>query len=88
MKPKRIKYSTNFFKDLRKFPKSQLKFLVKQEEIFKKDVFDPRLKTHKLKGDLKEFYAFSISYHWRIIFHFEGEDIIVLDAIETHQIYK
>lgn len=87
MKPKTIKYSSNFFKDLKKFPQIQLKYLEKQEAIFRYNIFDPKLKTHKLKGELKGFYAFSISYHWRIIFHFEGEDIIVFDAIGTHAIY-
>ncbi len=88
MKPKKVNYSPTFFKSLRKLPKSQLKFLEKQEKIFMKDIFDPRLKTHKLKGKFSDFYSFSISYHWRIIFHLEGNDTIVLDNIGTHEIYK
>ncbi|MDP2721098.1 MAG: type II toxin-antitoxin system mRNA interferase toxin, RelE/StbE family [bacterium] len=88
MKPRRISYSPNFFKSLKKFPKSQLKFLRKQEQIFKEDIFDPRLKTHKLKGRLSEFYSFSISYQWRIVFHFEKDESIVFDNIGTHEVYK
>ncbi len=87
MKLKKVKYSSKFFKDLKKLPKTQLKFVVKKEKIFFENPFDPRLKTHKLKGELSEFYSFSISYHWRIVFHFEGEDII-FDAIGTHAVYK
>ncbi|MBI4035560.1 type II toxin-antitoxin system RelE/ParE family toxin [Candidatus Daviesbacteria bacterium] len=88
MKPKTVKYSYSFFKGLKRFPKNQLKFLSKQETIFRSNIFDPRLKTHKLKGELKEFYAFSISYHWRIVFHLEDEDTVVFDLIETHQVYR
>ena len=90
MKHKKIivKYSPSFFKALRKFPKSQLKFLAKKEEIFLENPFDPRLKTHKLKGELSDFYSFSISYHWRIVFHFESENIIIFDTIGTHEVYK
>ena len=88
MKPREVKYSAAFFKSLKKFPKQQLKFLRKQEEIFNSNIFDPRLKTHKLKGKLSEFYSFSISYQWRIVFHFEGEDTIVFDNIGTHEIYR
>lgn len=88
MKPKKINYSPAFFKALKKFPKSQLKFLKRQETIFKQDIFDPRLKTHKLKGELKNFYSFSISYHWRIVFHLKESGIIVLDGIGTHAVYK
>ena len=81
MKPRKISYSPAFFKALKKFPKSQLRFLARQETIFKQDIFDPRLKTHKLKGELKNYYSFSISYHWRVVFHLEGNETIVLDSI-------
>ena len=87
MKHKKVKYSPKFFKDLKKFPKSQLKFLKQKETIFLANPFDPRLKTHKLKGQLSAFYSFSISYHWRIVFHFEDDDTIVFDAIGTHAVY-
>lgn len=88
MKPKKIKYSSNFFKELRKFPKDQLKFLSKQEAIFRNNIFDSRLRTHKLKGELKGLYSFSISYHWRIVFHLEDEHTVIFDMIGTHEIYK
>lgn len=88
MKLEKVKYSPKFFKDLKKLPKSQLKSLARQEKIFLLNPFDPRLKTHKLKGGLKDFYSFSVSYHWRIVFHFEAEDVVVLDMIGTHEIYK
>lgn len=83
----KIKYSPTFFKGLKKFPKNQLKFLDRKEKIFLENPFDPRLKTHKLKGELSEFYSFSVSYHWRIIFHFES-DTVIFDAIGTHEVYR
>lgn len=87
MKVKRLKYSPLFLKALKKFPQTQLKFLSQKEKIFLQDPFDPRLKTHKLKGKLSEFYSFSISYHWRIVFHFE-KDAVVFDMIGTHGVYR
>lgn len=83
-----IKYSSSFFKALRKFPESHLKFLAQKEKIFLENPFDLRLKTHKLKGKLSGFYSFSISYHWRIVFHFESDDVIIFDTIGTHEVYK
>lgn len=88
MKLKKVKYSAAFFKALRKFPKVQLKFLAQKEKIFQQNPFDPRLKTHKLKGELSDFYSFSISYHWRIVFHFEDEETVVFDTIGTHEVYR
>lgn len=88
MKRKRVNYSPIFFKALKNFPKTQLKFLAKKEQIFLEDPFDPRLKTHKLKGSLAGHYSFSISYHWRIVFHFEDEETIIFDTIGTHAVYR
>ena len=88
MKLKKVKYSPIFFKALKKFPKTQLKFLAQKEKIFLEDPFNPRLKTHKLKGKMLGFYSFSISYHWRIVFHFENKDAVVFDTVGTHAVYK
>jgi mRNA-degrading endonuclease YafQ of YafQ-DinJ toxin-antitoxin module len=39
-------------------------------ELFVIDPFDPRLKTHKLSGKLKELWSFSVEYDLRVIFYF------------------
>ncbi len=44
----------------------------------------PGLGFHKLKGELKDFYAVKVSGNWRIIFSFEGKDIILVDYIDYH----
>ena len=51
------------------------------------DAFHPRLKAHKLKGDLDGVWACSAGYDLRILFEFvqgdEGEGILLL-TIGTH----
>lgn len=59
-----------------------------KEKIFKENPFDTRLKSHKLRGKLKNFYSFSVAYKWRIVFHFEKGDTVGFDIIGTHAIYK
>jgi toxin HigB-1 len=44
----------------------------------------PGLDFHKLSGDLRGFYAVKISGNWRIIFRFDGKDIILVDYIDYH----
>lgn len=44
----------------------------------------PGLKFHKLTGNLKGFYAVSISGNWRLIFKFDGHDAILLDYQDYH----
>ena len=76
MKPKYILYDAAFEKKFKKY-KSRLSDLERQKlkkrlEIFKEDVFDKRLKTHKLKGHLGDYYAFSITFADRIVFKIAG----------------
>ena len=62
--------------------------LAKEKEIlFRKDPFDSRLKTHKLTGNQREFWSFSISYSYRIIFRFASDDTVWFYQIGTHDIY-
>lgn len=84
----KIIYSPRFAKLYKKLPK-RIKLLAEgREEVFRQNPFASILKTHKLKGELKDFYSFSISYNWRIVFHFEDKDTVVFDNVGTHMIYK
>lgn len=58
-------------------------------ERLTRDAFDPRLKTHKLRGKLEGLWACWVEYDCRIVFTFEpdpecDEDMIVLIDIGTH----
>ncbi len=56
-------------------------------ELLCVDPFQSQLRTHKLKGDLKDSYACSASYDLRIIFKFvryEQIQAILLESIGTH----
>jgi len=53
------------------------------------DPFEPRLKTHKLRGQLEGLSICWVEYDCRIIFAFEpdplgGDDLIVLVDIGSH----
>lgn len=54
----------------KKLSKKERQKLKEKIEIFKKNPFDPKLKTHKLKGRLKDYWVFSINYSDRILFGF------------------
>lgn len=84
----KIIYSSKFAKEYKKLPRRIKLRAEKKERIFRKDPFDPRLKTHKLSGKLKDFYSFSIDYQHRIIFEFTNKDVIWYHSVGTHEIYK
>jgi len=46
--------------------------------------FDPRLRTHKLTGKLKNLWAFSCGYDCRVVFRFLDDSNILLIDIGSH----
>jgi mRNA-degrading endonuclease YafQ of YafQ-DinJ toxin-antitoxin module len=56
-------------------------------EWLAEDAFAPRLRTHKLKGNLAGSWACSAGYDLRIIFSFvehKGAEAILLETLGTH----
>ncbi|OGU57931.1 MAG: plasmid stabilization protein [Ignavibacteria bacterium RBG_13_36_8] len=56
-------------------------------KLLEKDIYDVKLKTHKLSGDLLGCYACSCGYDCRIIFTVEennNNQTILLITIGTH----
>jgi mRNA-degrading endonuclease YafQ of YafQ-DinJ toxin-antitoxin module len=57
-------------------------------ELLSEDAFDPRLRTHKLKGPLATSWACSAGYDLRIVFALveaEGKAAILLQTVGTHE---
>ena len=53
-------------------------------EIFMNSPYDARLKTHKLSGELKDLWSYSVEYDIRIIFSFVNKNKVLLVDIGTH----
>ncbi|MEK9156592.1 MAG: type II toxin-antitoxin system RelE/ParE family toxin [Patescibacteria group bacterium] len=88
MKVEEIKYSSHFLRALKKLPKSLKSEILKQETIFRENRLNPKLKTHKLKGELKGFWAFSITKSYRIMFAIEDNGVISFIDVGDHDIYS
>lgn len=61
--------------------------ILKVLELIEFNPFDNKLKTHKLNGKYKDYYACSIEYDLRIIFEIDTETneiLIILLNIGTH----
>ena len=84
----RITVSPRFEKSYKSLPKRIKEKAKEQELVFRKNPFDPRLKTHRLTGREKEAWAFSINYSYRIKFIFLTEDEVLFLDVGTHEIYK
>lgn len=57
-------------------------------EQLSENAFDPKLRIHKLKGNLSDSWACSAGYDLRIIFRFgkwESFEAVFLETIGTHE---
>lgn len=52
-----------------------------------KDIFNPKLKTHKLSGNLGVFYGASINYTYRIVFYFDEEYVYLVNIGDHEEVY-
>ena len=84
--------STAFVRATRRLVKKQphiVESLRVTLELLAQDAFDPRLKTHKLKGELAGSWASSAGYDLRIVFElaqYEGVEVILLQTMGTHDV--
>lgn len=85
---KEIHYTPDFKKAYEKIPKNIQKIVNRKDALFRKNPFHPRLKTHKLKGPLKNLWSFYITKSYRILFEFLNSDKVIFYDIGTHEIYK
>jgi addiction module RelE/StbE family toxin len=82
-----VAYSPAFVRAYKKYFKGhQNKQHIFQEKVdlFMQNPFNPLLKTHKLKGIMKDFFAFSIEYDLRVIFYFISESEVIFEDIGSH----
>lgn len=83
-----IKVSARFEKRYSKLPAHIRTQAKEQETIFRENPFQPSLKTHKLHGQEKDAWAFSVNYEYRIKFVFLGDAEVLFLDIGTHKIYQ
>lgn len=91
MKPRpiaKIVLSPDFDKSLRRLPTRIQLLLKRKTEWFLKDAYDLRLKTHALKGEMKELHAFSVNQVYRVLFTFLSPTKVQFIDIGTHEVYK
>jgi len=54
---------------------------------FAADPKDPLLRTHKLKGELAEYWAFSVDDDLRVLFRWEGDEAFLVNLGSHDEVY-
>lgn len=88
---KKIVFDAGFEKAFEKYTKKlspiERKEVRARLRVFQTDAFDVRLKTHKLHGELRVYWSFSISRQHRIIFRFINATTVLFVDVGGHEIY-
>ncbi len=79
----RVRASTRFLRRVKKLRQPQSTMLRAALRRFAADPRDPLLRTHKLKGELAGYWAFSVDDDLRVLFRWDGE-IAFLVNVGTH----
>ena len=79
----RIRVSTGFRRRAKKLKDPEASMLRAALRRFAVDPSDPLLRTHKLKGEFADYWAFSVDRDLRVLFRWDG-DIAFLVGLGSH----
>lgn len=79
----RVVASSHFLRRARKLKPPLDELLRAALGRFATDPQDPLLRTHKLKGDLADYWSFSVDDDLRVLFRWDTDDCF-LTALGTH----
>ena len=84
----KIGYKPKFIRQYKKLPKDLQDEVKEKIELLGKDPKHSFLKTHKLNGELKNYWASSVNFAFRLVFKFKDKKEIVLYGVGDHDVYK
>ena len=84
----KIFYTKKFEREYKKISRDVKLKIESKESIFRKNPHSHSLKTHKLSGQMEDFWSFSVDFKYRIVFEFINTKIVYFHSIGNHDIYK
>lgn len=84
----RVEFSSQFDRNFRVLPRKIQITARKKDRLFRENAFHPLLRTHKLSGEFKDYWAYSVNREYRVLFCFLDDHSAVYLNIGTHEIYK
>jgi len=84
----KIFYTKKFEREYKKLTKEVKLKIELRLNVFRKNPHTQTLKTHKLSGELADFWSFSVDFNHRIVFEFVDNGNIFFHSVGNHDIYK
>jgi mRNA-degrading endonuclease YafQ of YafQ-DinJ toxin-antitoxin module len=83
----RFSASGRFLRKAKKLREPQASMLRAALRRFATEPQDPLLRTHKLKGELEAYWAFSVDDDLRVVFRWEGEEAFLVNLGSHDEVY-
>ncbi|MBO4359433.1 MAG: cytotoxin [Eubacteriaceae bacterium] len=83
----KITYSDRFIKHYRKLTDVEKRQLKSKLSMFADDPFHPSLRTKRIQGT-DALFEFSVNMDIRVIWFFDGEDVVILLDVGHHDILR
>lgn len=79
--------SSRFLRRAKKLRDAQVGMLQAALRRFVTDPKDPLLRTHKLRGELAEYWAFSVDDDLRVLFRWDGDEAFLVNFGSHDEVY-
>lgn len=83
----RILYTPTFVRQYDCLPASLQEDIRERIAMFRANPRNPSLRTHKLRGALREQWSFRVNYRYRILYMYDDKDTVALVAVGDHSVY-
>jgi mRNA-degrading endonuclease YafQ of YafQ-DinJ toxin-antitoxin module len=83
----RVTASSRFLRRARRLREPQASMLRAALRRLAADPADPLLGTHKLKGDLRDYWAFSVDDDLRVLFRWDGDVAFLVNLGSHDEVY-
>jgi mRNA interferase YafQ len=83
----RLSASSRFLRKAKKLREPNASMLRAALRRFAAEPQDPLLRTHKLKGELAAYWAFSVDDELRVVFRSEGDESFLVNLGSHHEVY-
>ena len=79
--------SSRFLRRAKKLRDPEAEMLQAALRRFAADPRDPLLRTHKLRGELADYWAFSVDEDLRVLFRWDGEEVLLVNLGSHDEVY-
>ena len=83
----RVTASSRFLRRAKKLREPQAAMLRAAIRRFAADPGDPLLRVHKLKGELRDYWAFSVDDDLRVLFRWDGDVAFLVNLGSHDEVY-